>query len=174
MEKRKQEKERKRRDLIYFIFAILLFSLILLFPVGKSKKPEVLEKEKKGTQSLENKNLPQKPILKLDLLRKEKNSGGVTRNIFQPLKSQDTAPPPQVEEMVEEEIVIPFKLICIIENTASENIRSAILSKDGDIIIVKKGEVIEGELEVEEIEEECVVFKSLKTGKTKRVEFEGK
>jgi hypothetical protein len=171
MEKgRSERKEAKGREVFYIILLILLILILFLRPNDK-KEERRIENSNKNSNSFEVKNLSNDPIIKFELLKNKKIDNKEGRNIFEPLKPKLESKPVEekIEEKIEEELIIPFKLICIIEE---QNSRIAAVSKDEEILFVRKGDVLDGELEIFEIEEEGVIFKSLKNGKTKKIEFE--
>jgi competence protein ComGC len=167
MEKgRSERKEAKGREVFYIILLILLILILFLRPNDKKEERRI-----ENSNSFEIKNLSNDPIIKFELLKNKKIDNKEGRNIFEPLKPKLESKPVEekIEEKIEEELIIPFKLICIIEE---QNSRIAAVSKDEEILFVRKGDVLDGELEIFEIEEEGVIFKSLKNGKTKKIEFE--
>lgn len=176
MERRKEERrEAKGKEFLYIILLILFISILFLKPNDR-KDTKNIENSDKKTDSSETQNLSSEHLIKFELLRGRYLEEKEGRNIFQPIRPmvKPQIQEQKIEERIEEELIIPFKLICIIEELNSENSRYAILSKGEDIVIAKKGDILEGELEILNVEEEGVVFKSLKNGKEKRIVFEEK
>lgn len=176
MERRKEaRREAKGKEFLYIILLILFISILFLKPNDR-KDTKNIENSDKKTDSSETQNLSREHLIKFELLRGRNLEEKEGRNIFQPIRPmvKPQIQEQKIEERIEEELIIPFKLICIIEEPNSKNSRFAILSKGEDIIITKKGDILEGELEILNVEEEGVVFKSLKNGKEKRIVFEEK
>lgn len=170
-----ERREAKGKEFLYIILLILFISILFLKPNDR-KDTKNIENSDKKTDSSETQNLSSEHLIKFELLRERNLEEKEGRNIFQPIRPmvKPQIQEQKIEERIEEELIIPFKLICIIEELNSENSRYAILSKGEDIVIAKKGDILEGELEILNVEEEGVVFKSLKNGKEKRIVFEEK
>lgn len=174
---RTAEENREAKGREFFYLAILsIFVLVLIFNSDGKKGIKGMENSRESSNTIKTQNISREPIIKFELLKERKVEKKEGRNIFQPLKPKFEPPPKinETKEEVEEEFEVPFKLVCIIENSNSENTRYAVLSRDEDMIFAKKGDILSGEIEILDVEKEGVIFKSLKNGKTKRLEFEEK
>ncbi len=176
MGKGKEERRGAKGKEFIYLAILIIFVLILTLKPSDRKEERNVENSNKNLNSLKIQNSSNEPIIKFELLKKRNINSKEGRNIFQPIRPKVEPQPqiPEVKEELEEEFIVPFKLVCIIETPDSENSRMAVLSKDEDIIFAKKGDVLEGEFEILYVEEEGVIFKSLKNGKEKRIEFEEK